>query len=87
MPRSLLLFIASGPSSIHATFRVPICMLLLEATLLMREERAECNVDFKATLEYVKLQTRILFPDNLNILDPNILNGFWFYIETVSQGR
>jgi len=40
MPRSLLIVIATGPSSIHATFRVPICMLLLEATLLIMEERA-----------------------------------------------
>jgi hypothetical protein len=44
-------------------------------------------VDPKATLEYVKLRTRILFPDKLNILDPNVLNGLWFYIETVRQGR
>jgi hypothetical protein len=40
MPRSLLIVIASGLSSIHATFRVPICMSLLEATLLIREEKA-----------------------------------------------
>jgi hypothetical protein len=44
-------------------------------------------VDLKATLEYMKLRTRILFPDKLNILGPNILNGLWFYIETVPKGR
>ena len=44
-------------------------------------------MDLKATLEYVKLRIRIFFPDKLNLFDPNILNGLWFYIETVTQGR
>ena len=44
-------------------------------------------MDRQASLDHVKLPTRILFSDKLNILDPNILNALWFYIETVPQGR
>ena len=44
-------------------------------------------MDLQASLEHAKLRTRILFPDKFNVLDPNVLSGLWFYIETVPQGR